>query len=184
MDAYIGEIRAFALNFIPYDWLACDGSLYPVRQYPGLYSVIENIYGGTAGKNFAVPNLQGTTLIGCFAADTASLYPAGTFVGTTSVQLTEGQMPVHGHQAMGKLPQSGTNMHAYPQDGDYLSGCVTATGTVAPVWLRPPFPSNQAGIMAEGMIENTGGFGSHENRQPFLAMTICICTEGYIPVRS
>lgn len=44
-------------NFVPAGWLKCDGSSYNITQYPALYNVIQQTYGGT-GSQFQVPNLQ------------------------------------------------------------------------------------------------------------------------------
>ena len=42
---------------VPAGWLKCDGSTYSITQYPDLYNVIQQTYGGT-GSQFQVPNLQ------------------------------------------------------------------------------------------------------------------------------
>ena len=42
---------------VPSGWLKCDGTAYNITQYPALYSVIQQTYGGT-GSTFQVPNLQ------------------------------------------------------------------------------------------------------------------------------
>ncbi len=43
-------------------WLRCDGTIYLVSQYPGLYNVIGNTFGGTAGSTFAVPTTANTII--------------------------------------------------------------------------------------------------------------------------
>ena len=53
----IGVIQPYASSTtIPNGYLICDGSLYPVSEYPDLYAVIGNTYGGDT-ENFNVPNL-------------------------------------------------------------------------------------------------------------------------------
>ena len=64
MDAFTGEIRLFPFNFAPQDWAYCDGSVLTIQQYPALYSIIGNIYGGSAGQNFKLPNLNGRAAMG------------------------------------------------------------------------------------------------------------------------
>lgn len=64
----IGVIQAFSGNTIPYGYLLADGASYKVADYPDLYAVIGNTYGGDS-TNFNVPNLvdkfiQGSTTSG------------------------------------------------------------------------------------------------------------------------
>ncbi|HEV2719356.1 MAG TPA: phage tail protein [Thermoanaerobaculia bacterium] len=53
---YAGQVAAFVGGFVPSGWLACDGRLLPNVQYPRLYQVIGNKYGG-GGDKFALPKL-------------------------------------------------------------------------------------------------------------------------------
>ena len=65
----IGVIQPFASDTnIPRGYLLCDGASYPTADYPDLYAVIGNTYGGDS-TNFNVPNLvdkfiQGSTASG------------------------------------------------------------------------------------------------------------------------
>ena len=53
----IGVIQPFASDAnIPNGYLLCDGASYPTADYPDLYAVIGNTYGGD-DTNFNVPNL-------------------------------------------------------------------------------------------------------------------------------
>ena len=66
--APIGTILSFAGQTAPHGYLLCDGASYKVADYPDLYEVIGNIYGGST-ENFNVPNLvdkfiQGSTTSG------------------------------------------------------------------------------------------------------------------------
>ena len=64
----IGTVLSFAGNIIPRGFLVADGTSYKVADYPDLYAVIGNTYGGDT-ENFNVPNLvdkfiQGSTTSG------------------------------------------------------------------------------------------------------------------------
>lgn len=64
----IGVIQAFSGNTVPNGYLLCNGASYKVADYPDLYAVIGNTYGGDT-ENFNVPNLvdkfiQGSTTSG------------------------------------------------------------------------------------------------------------------------
>ena len=64
----IGTVQAFSGNTIPHGYLLADGASYKVADYPDLYAVVGNTYGGDT-ENFNVPNLvdkfiQGSTASG------------------------------------------------------------------------------------------------------------------------
>lgn len=66
--APIGTVLAYAGNEAPRGYLLADGASYPTTEYPDLYAVIGNTYGGDS-TNFNVPNLvdkfiQGSTTSG------------------------------------------------------------------------------------------------------------------------
>lgn len=42
---------------VPTGWIVCDGKSYDITRYPLLYDVIGNVYGGTVGNTFALPEL-------------------------------------------------------------------------------------------------------------------------------
>ncbi len=45
------------------DWIPCDGRELPVSEYPELYAVLGDLYGGSSGK-FNVPDYRGTFIRG------------------------------------------------------------------------------------------------------------------------
>ena len=61
--APIGVIQAFSGNTVPYGYLLADGASYKVADYPDLYAVIGNTYGGDT-ENFNVPDYRETVLVG------------------------------------------------------------------------------------------------------------------------
>ena len=66
--APLGTVLSYAGQVAPYGYLICDGASYLVKDYPDLYAVIGNTYGGDS-TNFNVPNLidkfiQGSTTSG------------------------------------------------------------------------------------------------------------------------
>ena len=62
-NAPIGVIQAFSGNTVPYGYLLADGTSYKVADYPDLYAVIGNTYGGDT-ENFNVPDYRETVLVG------------------------------------------------------------------------------------------------------------------------
>lgn len=62
---YIGDIRMFAGDYAPQNWLLCNGQFLKKDSaaYIALYSIIGNTYGST-DTNFAVPDLRGLVPVG------------------------------------------------------------------------------------------------------------------------
>ena len=59
MDPILGQIQLFALNFVPAQWLACDGASLPIAKNAALYSLLGTTYGGNGTDHFALPDLKG-----------------------------------------------------------------------------------------------------------------------------
>ena len=57
-DEVIGSISTFAGSFAPMEYFDCDGRTLSVHEYPALYSIIGNTYGGDPGHTFALPDLR------------------------------------------------------------------------------------------------------------------------------
>ena len=47
----LGEIKMFAGNFTPLDWLPCDGRMLNIAQNQALYSILGNTFGGDGQNN-------------------------------------------------------------------------------------------------------------------------------------
>lgn len=60
----IGTIQAFAYNSIPFGWMLCDGHSELIAEYPKLYELIGNTYGGDGATSFCVPDLRGRFIRG------------------------------------------------------------------------------------------------------------------------
>ncbi|EDM37311.1 Microcystin-dependent protein [Pedobacter sp. BAL39] len=184
MDAFIGEVRPFAFDWIPDGWLACNGATYPLAQYQALYSVIGTVYGGTLGQNFKVPNLQGEAIIGAGQGPTTSAYTLAQTGGTEKAGLTVNQIPNHDHVFNGAIGATGFRTNT-AGNTSYLTnfgygGAGATTFTSASGYVPPGTPDT---LLNPSSVTQTGGGGAHENRQPYLAVTYAICFNGYYPSR-
>ena len=63
-DAWIGEIKLFAANYVPLGWAACNGQLLPIAGNTALFAIIGTYYGGNGVNNFALPDLRGAAPVG------------------------------------------------------------------------------------------------------------------------
>ena len=163
---FIGEIMPWAGNFAPVGWLACDGQLLPIAQYDVLFNLIGTTYGGDGQSTFAVPDLRGRGSV-----HAGNGYVIGQIGGVESVTMTANQLPAHSH-GVSETPNAATSVP--------VPNSMIPAATVGPE-LPYGSPAVAPGTMAAGMIGATGSGGSHENRQPHLAIFFCIAVEGIFP---
>jgi microcystin-dependent protein len=165
----IGLIHPFGAVIAPLGYLLCDGSSYPTADYPELYAVIGATY-GAVGVNFNVPNLIDRVPIG-----SGSTYTIADVGGETSHTLVTSEIPNHNHSASNPTVIDPTHSHAE----------ITAIPTVITIGAGVPAPSAipSVGVTAPALtgisvlapaIGNTGGDGSHNNLQPYLAVPYII----------
>lgn len=191
MDAFVGEIRAFTYSFIPLGWLACNGQSVPVVQNQPLYAVIGNTYGGNT-TNFNLPNLNGTAIVGAGAAPGLTPRPIGKTWGTETVALTSAnQLPPHNHTLTMEtvaVTNAQANTSAAPvANKSWLSRAMQVTGATTANAI-PSFTKPAAGVDVDTTLHPAtvgivGNAVAHENRQPYLTLVYCICTDGVYPPR-
>ncbi|MDE2364596.1 MAG: tail fiber protein [Hyphomicrobiales bacterium] len=62
---YLGQIVAVAENLpSPNGWALCDGQLLQINQNQALFAILGTTYGGDGIHTFALPNLEGRTVLG------------------------------------------------------------------------------------------------------------------------
>lgn len=186
-DAYIGEIRIFPYRYAPSGWLECNGQVLSVRDYQPLYAVIRNIYGGTPGTNFMLPNLLGRVPVGMGQGPGLSLYNLGQQTGSMSVQITTATMPAHTHTVSSRLGKNDTTRQGNavflsdPTDVN-LGVPMSRPDSTQNYQLYSGFTSQPAAYMAQTALSQTGGSITHANQQSYLAFRFCICIDGIFPV--
>jgi VCBS repeat-containing protein len=89
---YLGELGIFAGDYDPAGAFA-DGQLLPIDDYTAVFSLLGTTYGGNGTSNFALPNLQGVTLIGDGEGAGLPSETEGVEVGTANVTLTTAETP-------------------------------------------------------------------------------------------
>jgi microcystin-dependent protein len=171
-QGYIGEVRAFGFNFAPANWMLCNGQTLAISSYTALFSILGTTYGGNGTSTFQLPNLQGQVPMHWGTAAGLPTTVIGQPQGQPTVTLTTAQLPAHTHVANAG---TGTGKTASPGATSYL-------GTSAPsaVWQKTPTIGPQ---FASNAISLVGGNIPHDNMQPFLVISFCICFNGYFPSR-
>jgi microcystin-dependent protein len=170
-DPFIGEIRAFAFNYTPQNWLPCDGQTVSRSYYSTLFSVIGNNFGGNGTTTFALPNLNGRTPIGQGQGNGMANRIVGENLGSESEALTFSHLPNHAH----RIPVSTVvGNSASPKANNLAIGANrNALYTSA---------SNASDTLNGSTIQVVGNGAPHNNMQPYLALNFCICYSGEYPV--
>ena len=182
MDAFTGEIRAFANNYYPYGWLPCFGQRVAINDYAALFSIVGSYYGSTDMRTyFTLPDLRGRTLIGVGGNLMLSL---GDKTGAAKVTLNSYDLPPHTHSFTGAWCGDKSSYLAAPESEgtSYLGnfGYNTGTNTTTPGYVED---EDNPVTLNPSTIAQTGGNSSHENMSPFLAINYYICWDGYYPQR-
>lgn len=179
MDPYVGEIRTFAFGQIPRGWAPCNGQLLAISTNAALFSILGTNYGGNGTTNFALPNLQGATMMHAGSPNT------GVTAGVETVTLVPANLPQHNHllQAVNVLGSQLLN-----NGDDYLAQPAIRAVATDPFYAANGYtttiPQANAVQLIPNSIGNAGGGQPHENRMPFLTMSVCIALVGVYPSRN
>lgn len=170
-DGYIGEIRMFAGNFAPVNWMLCQGQILPIAQNTALFSILGTTYGGNGQTTFALPDLRGRVPIGVGQGAGLSLRNLGDMAGTENVTLTVNQMPAHTHLVNAVTSVGNQNSPT----GNFLAD----TNVLDKEY------SNSASntTMNPAMLASAGGNQPFSIMQPYLGMNYIICVAGIYPSR-
>ena len=183
MDAYLGEIRAFAFSYAPGNWISCNGQTLPIQQYTSLYSILGTQYGGNGTTTFQLPNLNGRATMSQGQGPGLSAHSVGDLSGEETHTLVSSEMPAHVHQVHGKVETGGnTGLKNVPASNTYLSRLTSTGGDPDIGYAKPPLTGPVT--LAPATIGVAGGGMPHENRQPLLPLMLCICFNGVFPSRN
>ncbi|WP_448698508.1 phage tail protein [Mucilaginibacter sp. AW1-3] len=193
-DQLLGEIRPFAGTFAPSGWALCNGQILPIQRYTSLFAILGTQYGGNGTTNFALPNIQGATLVSQGTGPGLSPYVVGETAGSETVAVLQTEMPGHTHtfnaaSAGGIAVAIANETNAPATNGtSHLSAFVAHNNNVPPGNIPNTFgythttPVNtQLNAQTVGL---TGGTQPHENRAPFITINYCIALVGTFPVRN
>ena len=171
-EPFVAEIRIFAGNFAPRGWAFCNGQLLPISQNTALFSLIGTTYGGDGRSTTALPNLKGRVPMHPGRGPGLTARRLGQRGGKETVTLSEAQMPNHTHTLRGRNFARGGASRS-PADNSFgNAGGAYVTGS----------DTNLKNLNALA-LPNAGGSQSHNNLQPFLAMTFIIALVGLYPSR-
>jgi microcystin-dependent protein len=168
-NPYVGEIRMFAGNFAPANWMLCQGQLLPISEYDTLFTLIGTTYGGDGQETFRLPDLGARFAVHQGQRSGEQNIVLGQTLGNESVTLSTQHLPAHSHPAAaGAAATTASAAGAYPAawaDVPYSTGAPTAS-------------------LAPQQLGAAGGSQPHENRQPYLTVNFIISLFGVFPTQS
>ena len=190
MDAFLGEIRPFAIPYAPAGWELCNGQLYPILRNQALFDLLGTRYGGDGRNTFGLPDIKGTVLVGSGTLPGGSTYRPGDQGGDMLVPLQTNQIPSHTHTVNGLVTIDPADEDAPAKKGVSVP---TTTSFLSNMYeVPPPTIKRQANFYATTPPDDslhpqavvvTGRGEGHSNMQPYLVINYCICMNGHRPVR-
>lgn len=156
-----GTVAMFAGQNCPDGWLWCNGGVYKQSDYPKLYSIIGNYYGGSRqAGTFAVPNMTYRFPLGWGEGAAGNIGTVGSTGGEDTHTLTFDEMPSHGHDI--SATQIGWN----------TTGVFTTNIGAGEGWdyLGRADGSEKTRAVAQ----NSGGGKAHNNMPPYLVIKFMI----------
>ncbi len=180
-DGYLGEIRFFAGNFAPRNWMYCMGQLLPISENQALYSLLGTDYGGDGRTNFALPDFRGRAAIN---PDSRIGLRHGAKGGQESVALTPQEMPAHTHELYAYNQESNSVEPLNNILGQPIGQIVIGRDTYPVSSVSYSTQSQNLVDMNSGVFSSTGSSAPHNNMQPYIGMNYIICIKGLFPSRN
>ncbi|MFS2318835.1 phage tail protein [Maricaulis sp. D1M11] len=171
-DSYIGQIQMTAATYCARDTFDTVGQTWAISEYPTLYSITSNFYGGNGSSTMGVPDLRGRTGVNYPTGIGLSQIPLGVSGGTTHNYLFGANMPRHSHTVRVSSDSNAQPNPAGQLLATYPGGARYATGT--------------ADVEMEYATSTTGNSSpqSFSTVQPTIAIRHCLVTEGPYPARN
>jgi microcystin-dependent protein len=183
---FVGQIILVGFNFVPVNWLPCDGRLIPIAEYDTLFTLIGTTFGGDGQTTFALPDLRGRVPMGMGTGPGLSTRSLGEQGGQEALTLATNQLPAHTHAIDASAVTAAVASRSGAANSATPVGNIPA-GEAAGVTL--PYSSQAADAAMAGTLiagataptAATGGNGSHDNMQPYLVMQYIISPFGIFP---
>jgi microcystin-dependent protein len=161
---FLSEILIVSFNFPPKGWALCNGQLLPINQNQALFALLGTTYGGNGQTTFALPDLRGRVPI-----HVGNGHSLGEKAGSTSVTLTQQQLPQHLHV-----------LNATNSGGD----TVVAAGNYLASFSNGYGPPAALTTMSSAAVTSVGGSQAHNNMMPYLTLNFIIALQGIFPSRN
>ncbi|WPO78343.1 phage tail protein [Flavobacterium sp. KACC 22761] len=191
MDEYMGTIKVFAFPFAPKDWALCNGQIMSIAQNSALFSLLGTTFGGDGIQTFALPNLQGRSIVGLGTGPGLSPIAWGQVAGTETSTITTASMPGHMHPITAPAAVVSCSINALSggtitNDCDSGSNSFASGGATANIYSEPNVNYTKVGGVTNSVSGATSFAGNNvpvQIRNPYLAINHCILLSGVYPSR-
>jgi microcystin-dependent protein len=160
-----------SFGFAPKGWAECNGQFLPINQNQPLFALLGTSYGGNGQTTFALPDLRGRVPL--HNGGPANIIN-GERGGEEAHTVTLGEMPAHIHFVNADTTTANSTTGNSPGSAKRLAASQAN-------FYGPP---NNLTAFLGTEVTNAGGSQAHENRQPFMALEICIALQGIFPSRN
>lgn len=182
VDSVIGEIRPFAGNYAPQDWVLCDGRLLNIAEYQPLYSLIGTTYGGDGATTFGIPDLRGRLPVGQGQGAGLTNRVIGQKGGASTVQLTTANMPSHTHSFSVSGNAGSTSKPA--TDAALAVPAPQPNGTMLAYVSPTASPAPTLQTFDAATVSSTNGVNQpRPNLMPYIAINYIMAVTGIYPNR-
>ena len=172
-EPFLGEVSCGGYNFCPRGWLECNGQILSISQNTALFALLGTNFGGDGKSNFALPDLQGRSMLHQGSGPGLSPRTVGETGGETTHTLSLVEIPGHSHQIL-----------AFPGAGNSQSPAknVWATSSAGiPAYATDSLPRTG---MAPDALATAGGGAPVALLKPYLTLKGCIAVQGIFPPRN
>lgn len=192
---FIGQIIQGGWNFAPRGYAYCAGQVMSIAQNTALFSLLGTTYGGNGTTTFALPDLQGRSMVNQGQGPGLSNYVLGETGGTESTTLLSTQMPAHTHAATFAGSNGPNAVDSKATDQSPTTGAIFARGVdtsgVAGAVPEIYLPAGTTPTVALGLniagtvtVQPSGGNQPFSILSPFLAVSVVIALQGIFPSRN
>eukprot|EP00162_Nutomonas_longa_P018276 comp25597_c0_seq1/m.61616 comp25597_c0_seq1/g.61616 ORF comp25597_c0_seq1/g.61616 comp25597_c0_seq1/m.61616 type:complete len:186 (-) comp25597_c0_seq1:465-1022(-) len=182
-DCFLGEVRMFAGNYNPEDWILCNGQSLAVSQYQALFSLMGTAYGGDGVNTFNAPDLRGRVPVGQGTNTTTSppLTPRtiGQKGGEEVHTVTVAEMPAHSHSFV-VMNTTATSQSPVNQ----TFGKVVRNATVYGLYTDTPPTATTLVQFDAKAVTFAGGSQAHDNMMYTTAISFIMSVLGNYPTRA
>ena len=189
MEPFLATVIMFGPNWAPRGWALCEGQILPINSNQSLYSLLGTTFGGDGRTSFALPDLRGRVPIGAGDGSQTTSRSPGQKIGEEAVTLDMNDLPAHNHALIpGDATLTGGVTVGINEEGVDASNPTSGTFTEANMYSSST-PTNNYAHMSHNLVLNgdtslVGGGQSHNNMQPFLAISYLIAIQGLFPSRN
>lgn len=180
MDGYIAEIRFFAGDFAPQNWLLCQGQLLNISSNTALFALLGFTYGGNGTTTFGIPDFRGRIPVGIGTGPGLNTVDLGERGGAETVTLLTSNLPPHTHN----LLISGVAPLATASDGDSVAPGPTAYPAVNGTTRFSTTGTATMNLSNNLVVSNAGSGIPVSKLMPSLGMNFIICQFGIFPSRN